>query len=57
LTPFGKNQIAYTYIRETNTQDSISKSDIEKGEYQKNKIFIDTTLLKDVYKTILKLYN
>ena len=56
LTPFGKNQIAYTYIRETNTQDSISKSDIEKGEYQKNKIFIDTTLLKDVYKTILGNY-
>ncbi|MBT7694946.1 MAG: hypothetical protein HN751_01770 [Cryomorphaceae bacterium] len=56
LTPFGKNQIAYTYIRETNTQDSIFKSDIEKGEYQKNKIFIDTTLLKDVYKTILGNY-
>lgn len=56
LSPFGKNQIAYTYIRETNNQDSISKSDIEKREYQKNKIFIDTTLLKDVYKTILGNY-
>ena len=56
LTSFGKNQIAYTYIRETNTLDSISKIDIERGSYQKNKIFIDTTLLKDVYKTILGNY-
>ena len=56
LTSFGKNQIAYTYIRETNTLDSISKIDIERGNYQKNKIFIDTTLLKDVYKTILGNY-
>lgn len=57
LTPFGKNQIAYTYIRETNTQDSISESDVEKGKYQKNKIFIDTTLSKEVYKTIVGNYT
>ena len=57
LTPFGKNQIAYTYIRETNTQDSISESDVEKGKYQKNKIFIDTTLSKEVYKTIIGNYT
>ena len=57
LTSFGKNQIAYTYIRETNSQDSIFKSDIEKGEYQKNKIFIDTTGSKEVYKTILGNYT
>tara|TARA_B110000003_G_scaffold95079_1_gene97225 strand:- start:624 stop:3020 length:2397 start_codon:yes stop_codon:yes gene_type:complete len=53
LTSFGKNQTAYTYIRETNSQDSISKSDLIKGEYQNNKIFIDTSNTKDVYKTIL----
>ena len=57
LTPFGKNQIAYTYIRETNTQDSIYESDVEKGKYQKNKIFIDTTWSKEVYKTIIGNYT
>jgi hypothetical protein len=53
LTSFGKNQTAYTYIRKTNFQDSISKSDLIKGEYQNNKIFIDTSNTKDVYKTVL----
>ena len=57
LTSFGKNQIAFTYIRETNSQDSISESDIEKGKYQTNKIFIDTTGSKEVYKTILGNYT
>ena len=57
LTPFGKNQIAYTYIRETNSQDSIYESDVEKGKYQKNKIFIDTTWSKEVYKTIIGNYT
>ena len=56
LTSFGKNQIAYTYIRETNTEDSISSIDIEKGKYQKNKIFIDSTKSKEVYKTIIGKY-
>ena len=56
LTSFGKNQTAYTYIRETNSQDSISKSDIIKGEYQNNKIFIDTSKTKDIYKAVLGNY-
>jgi len=53
LTSFGKNQTAYTYIRKTNFQDSIYKSDLIKGEYQNNKIFIDTSNTKNVYKTVL----
>ena len=56
LTPFGKNQTAYTYIREVNFQDSISKSDLIKGEYQNNKIFIDTSKTKDIYKAVLGNY-
>ena len=56
LTSFGKNQIAYTYIRKTNQEDSIFKSDIIKGKYQKNTIFIDTTDSKEVYKIILENY-
>jgi hypothetical protein len=56
LTSFGKNQTAYTYIREVNFQDSISKSDILKGEYQNNKIFIDTSKTKDIYKAVLGNY-
>jgi hypothetical protein len=56
LTSFGKNQTAYTYIREVNFQDSISKSDIIKGEYQNNKIFIDTSKTKDIYKAVLDNY-
>ena len=34
LSSFGKNQIAYTYIRKTNSKDSISLNDIVKVEYQ-----------------------
>ena len=49
LTPFGKNQTAYTYIREVNFQDSILKTDLIKGEYQNNKIFIDTSNTKNIY--------
>ena len=30
-----------------------NKSDLIKGEYQNNKIFIDTSNTKDVYKTVL----
>jgi hypothetical protein len=56
LTSFGKNQTAYTYIREVNLQDSISKSDIIKGEYQNNKIFIDTSKTKDIFKAVLGNY-
>jgi len=56
LTSFGKNQTAYTYIREVSFQDSISKSDIIKGEYQNNKIFIDTSKTKDIYKAVLDNY-
>ena len=56
LTSFGKNQTAYTYIREVNFQDSILKTDLIKGEYQNNKIFIDTSNTKNIYKTVLGNY-
>ena len=56
LTSFGKNQTAYTYIREVNFRDSISKTDLIKGEYQNNKIFIDTSNTKNIYKTVLGNY-
>ena len=56
ISSFSKNEIAYTYIRETNSGDSIFQTDILKGEYQKNKIFIDTINLNKVYKTILDNY-
>jgi len=56
LSPFGKNQTAYTYIREVNFSDSISKSDLIKSEYQNSKIFIDTSDTKDIYKTVLGNY-
>ena len=56
LTSFGKNQTAYTYIREVNSRDSISKSDLIKSEYQNSKIFIDTSETKDIYKIVLGNY-
>jgi len=56
LTSFGKNQTAYTYIREVNSRDSISKSDLIKSEYQNSKIFIDTSDTKDIYKIVLGNY-
>ena len=56
ITSFGKNQTAYTYIREVNFRDSISKSDFTKAEYQNNKIFLDTSNTKHIYKTVLGNY-
>ena len=56
LSSFGKDQIAFTYIRETNSQDSILKSDIIKVSYQNSKIFIDTINAKNIYKIILGNY-
>ena len=56
LSSFGKNQIAYTYIRKTNSKDSISLNDIVKGEYQKNKVFVDSSKNDNVYKVIIDEY-
>jgi hypothetical protein len=56
ITSFGKNQTAYTYIREVNFRDSISKSDLIKSEYQNSKIFKDTSETKDIYKAVLGNY-
>ena len=56
LTSYGKNQTAYTYIRKVNSEDSISEVDVLKGEYQNNKIFIDTTNSKEIYKTVIDDY-
>jgi len=56
LTSYGKNQTAYTYIRKVNSEDSISEVDVLKSEYQNNKIFIDTTNSKEIYKTVIDDY-
>ena len=56
LTPYGKNQTAYTYIRKVNSEDSIFEVDVLKGEYQNYKIFIDTTNSKEIYKTVIDDY-
>ena len=56
LTSYGKNQTAYTYIRKVNSEDSISEVDVLKGDYQNNKIFIDTTNSKEIYKTVIDDY-
>ena len=39
-----------------NSEDSISEVDVLKGDYQNNKIFIDTTNSKEIYKTVIDDY-
>ncbi len=54
LSSFGNNDIAFTYIRKLNPEDSIKDSDSIVNQYQKYKIFLDKTNNIETYKTILK---
>ena len=53
LSSFGKDEIAFTYIRKSNSFDSIQEDDILKNTYLKSEIFIEETDGNEVHKVII----
>ena len=56
LSSFGKDEIAFTYIRKSNSYDSIQEDDILKNTYLKSEIFIEETDGNEVHKVIIDKY-
>ena len=56
LSAYGKDEIAFTYIRESNSFDSIQEVDILKNTYQKNELFIENINGNEVHKVIIDKY-
>ena len=56
LSSFGKDEIAYTYIRKSNSFDSIQEDDILKNTYLKSEIFLEETAGNQVHKVIIDEY-
>jgi len=56
LSKYGKQEIAYTYIRKSNSFDSILVGDKLKNTYQNKEIFIDKINDKEVFKVIIDKY-
>jgi len=56
LSTYGKNEIAFTYIRKSNSFDTILENDTLKNNYQKNEIFVEEVNGKDVHKVIIDQY-
>ena len=56
LSSFGKDDIAFTYIRKSNSFDSIQEDDILKNTYLKSEIFIEETDGNEVHKVIIDEY-
>ena len=53
LSSFGKDEIAFTYIRKSNSFDSIQEYDILKNTYLKSEIFVEETDGNEVHKVII----
>ena len=56
LSNYGKDEIAFTYIRKSNSFDSIQEGDTLKNKYQKNEIFFKEIDGNDVNKVIIDEY-
>ena len=56
LSSFGKDEIAFTYIRKSNSYDSIQEDDILKNTYLKSEIFLEETDGNEVHKVIIDKY-
>ena len=56
LSAYGKGEIAFTYIRESNSFDSIQEVDILKNTYQKNELFVENINGNEVHKVIIDKY-
>ena len=53
LSAYGKDEIAFTYIRESNSFDSIQENDLLKNTYLKSEIFLEETDGNEVHKVII----
>ena len=56
LSTYGKNEIAFTYIRKSNSFDTISEGDTLKNKYQKSEIFLEKVNGKEIHKVIIDQY-
>ena len=56
LSNYGKDQIAFTYIRKSNSLDSIQKVDKLRNKYQKSEIFFQEDNGNEIYKVIIGEY-
>ncbi len=56
LSTYGKNEIAFTYIRKSNSFDTISEVDTLKTKYQKSEIFLDEVNGEEINKVIIDQY-
>ena len=56
LSTYGKNEIAFTYIRKSNSFDTISEGDTLKNKYQKSEIFLEEVNGKEIHKVIIDKY-
>ena len=53
LSSYGKNEVAFTYIRKSNSFDTISEGDSLKNKYQKSELFFENINGKDIHKVII----
>ena len=56
LSDYGKDEVAFTYIRKSNSFDSIQAGDKLKNIYQKNEIFLEESNGNEIYKVIIGEY-
>jgi len=56
LSTYGKNEIAFTYIRKSNSFDTILEGDTLKNKYQKSEIFLDEVNGIEINKVIIDQY-
>ena len=56
LSTYGKNEIAFTYIRKANSFDTISEGDSLRNKYQKSELFFQKINGKDIHKVIIDEY-
>ena len=56
LSTYGKNEVAFTYIRKSNSFDTISENDTLKNKYQKSELFFQKINDKELFKVIIDEY-
>mgnify|MGYP001208620808 FL=1 len=56
LSTYGKNEIAFTYIRKSNSFDTISEVDTLKNKYEKSEIFLEEVNGEEIHKVIIDQY-
>ncbi len=56
LSTYGKNEISFTYIRKSNSFDTISEVDTLKNKYEKSEIFLEEVNGEEIHKVIIDQY-